>query len=211
VSENSLVVTDRFGIHLYHIPELQAMDDDSHVIPIWSWLGDASKYRSTSYKTTSTYPALWLQGKAIGHTLEFDVDESGCFPVVVNHRITEGQIAYWSECHLKLQGQKGMGSDIGERGKVPINTGVSGPKTMGVSQRGEIVVNTGVLGKPDITRQLRAPLPGQYRGYWYQQDEVKYTNLDEVTGRIMVVLGRRGRRRDSIPYARWLCLADLPV
>ena len=86
VSENGLIVCDRLGIHLYHIPELGAVDDGFDLAPIWSWSGDASRYRGSHYKTTSPYSpyhALCLQGEKTTHTLEFDVDESGCLPKVV--------------------------------------------------------------------------------------------------------------------------------
>jgi len=191
VSENGLIVNNRLGIHLYHIPEPRTVGNDCDLPPIWSWWRGASGYRSTLYKTASPYHALWLQGGWATHTLEFDVDESG-FPMVVNHHVTEGQPAYYVEDHLKLQGRKGMGFNVEEHG--------------------EIVLNTGVLGKPDVTRQLRAQLPGLYDGPRLKRDEVKYTDLDEVTGRIMIVVGPgRGRMSDNIPYARRLCLADLPI
>ena len=183
------------GIHLYHIPELGAVDDTPHLDPIWSWWaspGGLSGYYGTFYKTASPYPALWLQGEQTTHTLEFGVDESGCFPVVTNHHITQGQPAYYVERHLKLQGRKAMGTEV--------------------KQDGEAVFKTGVLGKPDLARELRASLPGMWDGHRFESDEVKYTDLDEATGRIMVVIGTvPDLRSDSIPYARRLCLADLPL
>ena len=154
-------------------------------------MGDSSGYRGTLYKTASPHPALWLQGEHTAHTLEFDVDESE-FPVVVNHRITEGQPAYYVAARLKLKGRKVMGIDV--------------------KQRGKVVFRTGVLGKPDLTRQLRAPLPGVCTGPQIGQDEVKYVDLDEVTGRIVVVIGIVPfEGRDDIPYVQQLCLADLPI
>ena len=192
VSENGLIACDRLGIYLYHIPELGAVDDGFDLVPIWSWSGDASRYCGSHYKTTSPYHALWLQGEKTTHTLGFDVDESGCLPKVANHHITEGQPAYWVGDHLKLQGRKAMGIDVKERG--------------------EAVIKTGVLGKPDLTRQLRASLPGLWDSDSHKQDEVKYTDLDEVTGRIMVVIGTiPGRSQENVPYARRLYLADLPI
>ena len=187
VSRNGLIVCDFVGIHLYHIPEPRALGNDPDLDPVWSWRGDA-EYRGTIYKTASPYPALWLQGDQVTHTLEFDMDESD-FPVVVNHHITEGQPDYYAGDHLKLQGRKGMSIEV--------------------RQGGEIVLNTGVLGKPDITRELRAKLPGRYGGPWRKQDEVKYADLDEVTGRIMIVTGTK--EYNAVPYARRLCLADLPI
>ena len=194
VSENGFVVNNHAGIHLYHIPELGTIDDSSYHDPVWSWRASSendSKYRGTLYKTESAYPALWLQGELTTHTLEFDVDESGCFPVVANHHITEGRPAYYTERHLKLQGRKVMGTEVG--------------------QGGETVFKTGVLGNPDLTRELHASLPGVWDGHWFELDEVKYTDLDEATGRIMVVVGPvPGWRSDKIPYACRLYLADIP-
>jgi len=168
------------------------MGDSYRLGPAWGWEGDVSECRGTLYKTESPYPALWLQGERTTHTLELDVDESGCFPVVVSHRITEGQPAYYEEC-LKLQGRKGMGVDVG--------------------LHDEIVFNMGVLGKPDMTRRLYAALPGFNKGILFEQDEVKYVDLDEATGRIMVVVGLPSDRwgRKDVPYAWQLYLADLPV
>ena len=194
VSENGLIAGDRVGIHLYHIPELGDVDDGSFLAPVWSWFGDASGYHGTTYRTVSPYPALWLQGEQITHTLEFDVDESGCFPIVANHHITLGQPAYYVERYLKLRGQKVMSTEV--------------------RQGGEVVFRTGVLGKPDLARELRASLPGRrLRGRrWLEQNGVKYTGLDEVTGRILVVIGTvPDQGADNIPYARRLCLVDLPI
>ena len=193
VSENGLVASNPLGIHLYHIPELRAMDDGHSLVPVWSWRAssrDPSGYRGTLFKTASPYPALWLQGRQTTHALEFDVDESGCFPVVANHHITEGQPAYYVARHLKLEGRKAMGVDVKEHG--------------------EAVFKTGVLGRPGLTRLLHASLPGLFDSY--RRDEVKYVDLDEVTGRIMIVIGTvPGRRSRNTPYARRLCLADLPI
>ena len=190
VSRNGLIVASHVNIYLYHIPGSRAAENYSNLYPVWSWQGekDPSGYRGTIYKTASPYPALWLQGWQVTHTLEFDMDESG-FPTVVNHHITEEQPAYYVGSHLKLQGRKVMSIDT--------------------KQGGEIVLNTGVLGKPDITRELRAKLPGLYDGRWYQQDRMKYTDLDEATGRIMIVVGQvpGPRWRQN----KWLCIADLPI
>ena len=192
VSENGLIVGDFLSIRLYHIPELRAVGGGSELAPVWSWLGNSPGYCGTFYKTASPYPALWVQGVQVTHTLEFDVDESGCFPVVVDHHFTEGLSAYNVGSRLKLQGRKRM--------------------SFGVIRGGEIVLNTGVLGKPETTRQLRAQLPGVYELLWSSsRDEVKYTDLDEVTGRIMIAVGLvpRCRRNSYFPRARRLCLADL--
>ena len=175
------------------------MDDGYNLIPVWSWWPpldgpseDPSGYRGTFYKTGSPYPALWLQGEQTTHTLEFDTDESGCFPVVINHHIIEGKPAYYAEKHLKLKGRKVMGVNIKEHG--------------------EAVFKTGVLGKPDITRELHVSLPGLFDADRNKKDEVKYVDLDEVTGRIMVVIGTvPGLSSDSTPFARRLCLADVPI
>ena len=125
-------MSNSVGIRLYQIPELRAVDDGHGLVPIWSWFGDATEYDGTLYKTASRYPGLWLQGELTTHALEFDVDESGCFPVFVTHRITEGQPAYHGESYLSLQGRKAMGIEV--------------------KQHGEIIFDTGVLGKPDLTR-----------------------------------------------------------
>ena len=193
VSENGLIVSSRLGICLYHIPELRAVDDGFALVPIWFWSGDASRYRGTLYKTASTYPALWLQGEQTAHTLEFDVDELGCFPIVVNHQVTEEQSAYYAQRHLKLQGRKAMGIDV--------------------KQGGKTVFKTGVFGKPDLARELHALLPGFWDVDRRLLDEVKYTDLDEATGRIMVVIGTVADQRGfyTISSAQRLCLAELPT
>jgi len=202
VSAHGLVVTNNLGIWLYHIPELRAAEDDSRLIPVWDWSGDASEYRGTLYSTASPHPALWLQGYQDTHILEFDVDESGCFPVVVNHHRTGGRPAYYVGEYPKLRGRKGMSIDVGRRDEI-------------------VLINTGVLGKPDITRRLRAPIRGLYdnNGSWRRQHEVKYTDLDEMTGRIMIAVGPgrmggmslRGSDWDEAPCARRLYIGDLPI
>ena len=120
------------------------------------------------------------------------VDESGCFPVVVNHHIAEGQPAYYAKHYLKLQGRKVVGTEVG--------------------QGGEAVFKTGMLGKLDLTREIRASLPGFGDGDWRKQDKVKCTDFDEATGKVIVVINASpSRRGDDIHCARRLCLADLPI
>ena len=180
-----------YEIWLYHIPELRAADEGTMLVPVWSRSLGVSDCRGTLCKTASPYPALWLQGKQAAHTFEFDVDESGCYPVVVNDRITEGGPAFYEGDHLKLQGRKGIGIET--------------------EQRDEIVFNTGIRGKTD-TRRLRAPMLGPNEGPPPAQGEVKYTDLDEVTGRIMVVVGPvPDQWWDEVPCAWRLYVADLPA
>ena len=193
VSESSLIASDQRGIYLYHIPELGLVGDGDPVTisPRWSWSGDASGC-STICKTVSPRPALWIQGEWGTHTLEFDVDESGCFPLVADHQVTEGRPAYYVGFSFKLQGRKGMAVGFG---------------------KGEIVINTTVFGRPDITRRLRAGLP-RVNDRRRRQEEVKYADLDEVTGRMMVVVGpvaRCQRGPGRAPYAERLYLADIPI
>ena len=123
--------------------------------------------------------------------IEFDVDESGFYPVVVNHQITKGQPEFFVGDTLKLQGRKGISTETG--------------------WVDEIVINTGMVGKPN-TRRLRAPIPGLNRVLWFARDEVSYTSLDEVTGRIMVVVSYDDALQRT-PHARKLKLyvADLPI
>jgi len=198
VSEKGLIASSHAGIYLYHIPELGDVGDDVVTIsPQWSWDGYISGC-STICKTVSLHPAFWIQGRIATHTLEFDMDGSGCFPIVANHQITEGQPAYHVGSHLKLQGRKG----------IVVSFGVGGYK--------EIVINTVVFGRPGITRRLRAELPGVDVNYRRRRLEVKYAGLDEVTGRIMIVVGTvpchiRGVSTSTIPYARRLYLADIPT
>jgi hypothetical protein len=189
IAENGLIVNNPDGIFLYHIPELKATGKTSNLVPVWNWRGDASDLRGTLYKTVSPYPALWLQGRRTTHTLEFDVDEPGCFPTVTNHEITGERPAFRSVDRLKLQGRKGLGIESG--------------------RKGEIVFHTGALENPDLTRRLRGSVPGLgVSAAW--TEEFKYADLDELTGRIMFVAGLRGPDGGT-PYARWLYIADLPV
>jgi len=191
ISENCLAVANHCEIWLYHIPELRAIGEGTMLVPTWSQSLNVSDCRGTLYKTTSPYPALWLQGKQATETFEFGVDESGCYPVVANHHITEGQPAFYVGNHLKLQGRKGISVET--------------------ERRDEIVFNTGVLGKPD-TRRLRAPMPGLNECPRPAQGEVKYTDLDEVTGRIMVVVGPvPDQWWDEVPCVRRGYIADLPA
>jgi len=203
VSKYGLIVTNNLGIWLYHVPELRAVENDTTLFPVWDWSGDSvSKCRGTLYKTESPYPALWIQGDRATHTLEFDVDESG-FPVVVDHHRSMGRPAYCEGKYLKLRGRKGIG--------------------IGVERRGEVVLNTGVLGRPDITRRLRAPIPGLNSDDRPRRprDVVKFTDLDEATGRIMIAVGPKLRALGMMPvrvssgveapHARRLYIGDLPI
>jgi len=192
LSENCLVISDCFGIWLYHIPELGTIGENLRLLPVWGRTLHGSRYRvGTLYKTASPYPALWLLWEEATHTLEFDVDESGCYPVVVNHHITEGPPDFKVGDNIELRGRKGMGVEK--------------------RRRGEIVFNTGVLGKPD-TRRLRAPIPGLNDNSRPAHDKVWDTDLDEVTGRIMILVGPvHDRRLDAIPRAQRLYIAEIPT
>jgi hypothetical protein len=190
ISENALIVSNQRGILLYRIPNLRAGSHDPYLDPEFFWSGDASDLRGTLYKTASPYPALWLQGGSTTHTLEFDVDESNCFPVVTNHRIAGGRPAFCSAEYTKLHGRKGMSIE----GRL----------------RGEILFHTGTLEDPNLTRRLHASIPGlNDNPSW---DEFKYVDLDELTGRIMIVVGPKiGWGQNDFPYSRRLFIADLPA
>ena len=194
VSESGLIASNQLGIYLYHIPELGAVGEDGPVTisPQWSWSGDASGC-STICKTVSPCPALWIQGEMATHTLEFDVDGSGGFPVVADHQITEGRPAYNVGFYLRLRGRKGV--------------------AVGHGLYKEFAIDTAVFGEPDITRRLRAEIPG-LDGRHHRRDEVKYMDLDEVTGRIMIVVGpvpRCYRKPGRTFYAQRLYFADVPI
>lgn len=94
------------------------------------------------------------------------MDGPCCYPVASDHRIIEGRPTYYVGDVLKMQGQKGVGTEIWQD---------------------EIAFNVGVLGKPDA-RRLRTPVPGPNDDPKLSRDEVKYTDLDEVWG-VMVVVG----------------------
>ena len=176
-------------MRVYHIPELGAADEDTKLVPVWSRKFDLLDCQGTLYKTASPYPGLWLQGKQSTHMVEFDVDESGRYPVVVNHHITEGQPAFHMGDTIKLQGRKGISTETG--------------------RQDEIVINTGVVGKPD-TRRLRVSIPGLNEGPRLRQDIMKYTDLDEMTGRIMIVVGHGGTRW-NMAYTDRFYIVDLPT
>lgn len=191
VSERGLIVTNRSGIFLYHVPDLRSEAQEFTLLPVWYWRADASGLRGSLYKTASQYPGLWLQGHRATHTLEFCEDGSGCLPVVANHNITKRSRPFFSlATHIKLQGRRGMG--IVDRLKEAI------------------FFHTGILEDPNCRRPIRIQIPGLNAGSW--RGEFKYMDLDELTGRVMVVVGPpTGRTQDIIPYAERLYIADLPA
>ena len=192
VSENCLVISDSIGIWLYHIPELRTIGEDLRLFPAWGRTLHGSSYRvGTLYKTASPYPAIWLLGEEATHTLEFDVDESGCYPVIVDHQIIWGRPDFKVGDDIELRGRKGMGIET--------------------RRRDEIVFNTGILGESD-TRRLRAPIPGLNTGPRPKQDKAWHTDLDEVTGRTMALVGPvPGRRQDDTPRVWRLYIAEIPT
>lgn len=187
VSEHGLILVHHSGIFLYHIPDLRLSTWGFGLSPVWEWRGNASYLWGSLRRTASLFPALWLQGGLTTHTLEFDANDSG-FPVVAKHDFTGGRPAFHSAEHIKLRGRKGM--SIEDR------------------LQGQIAFKTGVLEEPDIMRRLSVSIPGlNDRPHW---DEFKYADLDELTGRIMIVIGPPGgRRQDYVPYARHLYITDL--
>jgi hypothetical protein len=185
------VAANHLGIWLYHIPELRDIDEDTRLAPVWGRPLRTSDFHGTLYKTASSYPALWLQEEETTHTIEFGVDESGRYPVVMNHHIAEGRPAFYVGNDVELRGRKGMGIET--------------------ERWGEIVFNTGMLGKPD-TRRLRAPMSHLNEDPQLAHDGITYTDLDEVTGRIMIVVDSMfARRQGDIPRAQRLYIADLPT
>lgn len=71
---------------------------------------------------------------------------------------------------------------------------------------GEVVFHTGMLENPNLTRRLRASTLGPNGNSLL--GEINYADLDELTGRIMVVVGPIvGRRQYDLPYTRRLYIA----
>lgn len=89
VSETCFVVTNLCGIWLYYIPDFGAVGEDTGLAPVWNRLLDASYFRGTIRRVGSLHPAAWLEGEQTTHRLRPNVDEPGCYPMALNHRITE--------------------------------------------------------------------------------------------------------------------------
>ena len=187
ISENSVVVCQPDGIRLYHIPELESVEDSSTLFPVWSWSGEFSQSDGSLYDMGPQHPKLYIQGSLTTHKLDLGLDKSG-FMVVLKHDTTGGPPAYWLPGwgrNLVLKGRKGVCHYRTDGGKV-------------------IAFNTLLLGREDTTGVFR--ICANERELVGDRTQV---DLDEVTGRLLVVIGvARGHVR---PYTRRLWLADTSV
>lgn len=176
ISENGIVVCHPDGIYLYHIPELESVDDYSVLSPAWSWSGESTRYHGSLYDVWSKFPKLSIQGSRNLHKLEFSLEPG--FPVVLRHNVTRGLPRYCipdDEWGTAVKGRKWARhyqlSDIGT----------------------QILVATLLLEREDE--------PGGFSvrpGFSMNEKlEVKYMDVDEATGRFLFGMGRRGLGRAS--------------
>jgi len=170
VPGNDIVVAHQDGIHLYHIPELESVDDGSALFPVWSWSGESTEYKGCLYDTNSRFPVLHIQGWSNTHKLEF-ARGSG-FPMVLRHTVTGEQLAYYKSNRRQgflLKGRKG----------ISCHRAVDPPG---------IMFNTWLVGKEDVTRVFHVCAHQFFTGGVLSIPQVLGMDFDEVTGRFILVL-----------------------
>ena len=180
--ENGIVVAHPDGIRLYHIPEVESVDDGTVLFPVWSWSGESDHYKGSIYDTGSRFPILHIQGSNT-HKLEF-VLESG-FPVVLMHTITKAycKLDDWQELLMK------------GRMVVRLHQVVNPP---------EIVFYTSLVEREDTMGVFRICLNESSAGGILCVQDLWVTDLDEVTGRLLVDVELSRRRA----YEQRLWLVD---
>jgi len=188
VSENTVVICDVEGIHLYRIPELSSAESFSTPSPIWEWLAKSKWFCGSACMTFSQHPVLYLQGGSGTHTIIFRTDPSGRNPVVTEHRISEEPPAYLSpkgdDDLFTMKGRKGLRCDIGRED----------PHRM----------DTCLLGREELAGGFSAFIEGPLDEEW-EVHEIKFVDFDERTGRMLIATGLWGESE-----ATRICLADLP-
>jgi len=186
VPGNGIVVTHLDGIRLYHIPELESVDDGSVLFPVWSWSGESTRYEGSVYDIGSRFPILHIQGSSNIHKLEFGLGSG--FPVVLRHTITAGQSVHcepdedeWQKLFLK--GRKGVCLHQ-----------VFNPPAM--------VFYTSLVGREDITGVFRICTNELFDILGVL--DLWSMDLDEGTGRLLLGVDLPGR----YPYQQRLWLVD---
>jgi len=191
VSENTVVVCDVEGIHLYRIPELSSAESFSTLSPTWEWLAKSKWFCGSACMTFSRLPVLYLQGGSGTHTIIFRTDPSGRNPVVTEHHISEELPAYLSSIGddnlFMVKGRKGLRYEVG--GGDPC------------------LFDTCLLGTEGLAGRFSAEIEGPVDD-GFEEHKIRFVDFDEMTGRVLIathggVWGESGATRIS--------LADLPL
>ena len=188
VSENTVVMCDVEGIHIYHIPELSSAEGFSTLNPIWEWLVKSRWFCGSACMTFSQHPVLYLQGRSGTHIITFRTDASGRDPVAAEHRVSEELPAYLREDvdRFTMKGRKGLRYDIGGGG--------------------DCLLDTCLLGREGLAGGFSVVIEGPGYTAW-DEHRIRFADFDERTGRVLIatrggVWGESGATR--------ICLADLP-
>ena len=187
ISENGVVICDKGGIHLYHIPELSTVK--TTLSPVWEWLKESEwLYGSVCTTSSRPHPMLYFQERVGSHTITFNMDSSGRDPIVAEHRVSNEIPAHLvrGNHHLfvmNLKGRKGLSYKIDEESTYP-------------------KFNTWLLGSGGLAGGFYAKL----RRPEEQEHEIRLADFDERTGRILI-----GTNRYAEDQTMRIYLGDLPL
>jgi len=201
ISENSVVICDPYGTHLYHIPEFGTVKDGPPLFPFWS----SPRYnggwcRGSLCNAGLLNPTLYVHSPDGTEILEFGLDDVGCFSVVIAEetvyhgddwgeeiRRYDDDLGQPIRCKITLKGRKVLYYKPHEM-ESPFLTLVTGSV------------------KEDAGRELSTQIPSSHRD---DPIYVKQMDLDERTGRLLIAVGYP-RTLEAAQSARRVYLADLP-
>ena len=114
ISENSVVLCDPAGIHLYHIPKLESERDKPTLSLVWTsgqlWYEDWCQ--GSLCDAGSLNPTLYVHCPSAMEIVEFSLDESGRFFVITADDMEDrlarcgGRWGKVTECDVRLRGRK---------------------------------------------------------------------------------------------------------
>ena len=192
VSENTVVICDAEGIHLYHIPELGATGNPT-LESVWEWRRKSRWMCGSVCMPFSQRPILYLEEASSDHTTIFRSDPSGRNLVVGEHRVCGGFTVYVATP------EEGLNNRFMMKGRKVLRY---------TAWEGSSEFDTRVVGAEMLASGFDVQLELPDDNDWDEQ-EVRFVDFDERTGRMAISTNRR------VPYnkreAIRIYLADVPA
>ena len=213
LTANAFIRWNYEGIYLFHIPPsgMQSWGGNNELSTpsiIWSYRYDDARapsgYGGLYYNhTDAVLPNLYVNNYRHSHIIEFGVDtladaeHNSCagYPVVLNHTVVPASGGSHDDVDLRRsKGRKGvyLGFDL----DLPYE---------------ELLLYTDLLDDPDRRGHFRVAL-GQYELLGADEEWIKGMDHDEVTGRILFLMGFDEYRGAYEEYGETcgLFITDLP-
>lgn len=186
------MLCDSYGIHLYHIPELESERDKTTLAPFWtSTRSHGGWYRGSLCLAGSPNPTLYVHRPRFVEIVEFCLDRPSRFFVVTTHDKEKGVRRYGNDS-----------DEVADRDVV-----LRGRKVLSYDAESNFLTfTTALLDRRDAGRVLRTGIANFHHGFAV---DVSMVDLDEWTGRLLIAADY-STTMEEIQTARCVYLADLP-